>query len=51
VPPPQAELARHFDGPVIVLVDPALSPPGPGGRKDDRLDRWRDGVARDPWVE
>jgi len=21
------------------------------GTKDDRLDRWRDGVARDPWVE
>jgi len=25
--------------------------PGPGGNKDDRLARWRDSVARDPWVE
>jgi hypothetical protein len=49
--PPQAELAWHFDGPVIVLVDPALPPPGPDGHKDDRLERWRDGVARHPWVE
>lgn len=23
----------------------------PVGHKDDRLERWRDGVARDPWVE
>ena len=42
-------------GPAKLVVksidDPALPPPGPGGRKDDRLERWRDGVARDPWVE
>jgi carboxyl-terminal processing protease len=42
-------------GPAKLVIksidDPALPPPGPGGRKDDRLDRWRDGVARDPWVE
>jgi carboxyl-terminal processing protease len=31
---------------------PPPSSPGPGGRSsDDRLVRWRDGVARDPWVE
>jgi carboxyl-terminal processing protease len=33
------------------LDDPNLPPPGPGGKSDDRLARWRDGVARDPWVE
>jgi carboxyl-terminal processing protease len=26
-------------------------PPGPDGRVDDRLPRWRESVARDPWVE
>lgn len=26
-------------------------PPGPGGNHDDRLARWRDSVARDPWIE
>jgi len=26
-------------------------PPGPGGNRDDRYARWRDSVARDPWVE
>jgi carboxyl-terminal processing protease len=26
-------------------------PPGPGGASDDRLTRWRDNLARDPWVE
>jgi carboxyl-terminal processing protease len=25
--------------------------PGPGGRKDDRAIKWRDSLARDPWVE
>lgn len=25
--------------------------PGPGGRKDDRAEKWRDNLARDPWVE
>ncbi len=29
---------------------PAVAP-GPGGRVDDRLSKWRDGVARDPWIE
>ena len=42
-------------GPAKLVIksidDPALPPPGPGGRKDDRLERWRDGVAHDPWVE
>ncbi|HEY5923455.1 MAG TPA: carboxy terminal-processing peptidase [Kofleriaceae bacterium] len=25
--------------------------PGPGGRTDDRAVKWRDALARDPWVE
>lgn len=25
--------------------------PGPGGKPDDRATRWRDNVARDPWIE
>jgi carboxyl-terminal processing protease len=25
--------------------------PGPGGRTDDRAVKWRDSLARDPWVE
>jgi carboxyl-terminal processing protease len=33
------------------LDDPSLPPPGPGGKGDDRLARWRDTVARDPWIE
>ena len=33
------------------LDDPSLPPPGPGGKVDDRLARWRDTVARDPWIE
>ena len=39
---------------VKTLDDPALPAPGPGGKPgkaDDRLARWRDNVARDPWVE
>ncbi len=42
-------------GPAKLVIksidDPALPPPGPGGHKDDRLERWRDSVARDPWIE
>ena len=33
------------------LDDPNLPPPGPGGKNSDPLVRWRDGVARDPWIE
>jgi hypothetical protein len=33
------------------LDDPNLPPPGPGGKISDPLARWRDTVARDPWVE
>src|SRR5262249_49914234 len=36
---------------VKTLDDPNTPPPGPGGNKIDRLARWRDSVARDPWVE
>ena len=25
--------------------------PGPGGKTDDRAIKWRDSLARDPWVE
>jgi carboxyl-terminal processing protease len=33
------------------LDDPTLAPRPAGGKTDDRLERWRDGVARDPWLE
>lgn len=33
------------------LDEPAPPPAAPGGHSDDRLARWRDGVARDPWIE
>ncbi|HEY6173952.1 MAG TPA: carboxy terminal-processing peptidase, partial [Kofleriaceae bacterium] len=36
---------------VKTLDDPNTPPPGPGGNKVDRLARWRDSVARDPWIE
>jgi hypothetical protein len=25
--------------------------PGPGGKTDDRLTKWKDSLARDPWVD
>jgi carboxyl-terminal processing protease len=31
--------------------DAAKLAPGPGGKTDDRPTRWRDNLARDPWVE
>ena len=31
--------------------EPAPPPRAAGGKPDDRLERWRDGVARDPWIE
>jgi carboxyl-terminal processing protease len=30
---------------------PPPPPPGPGGKADDRLAKWRDNLARDPWVD
>ncbi|HEX3757090.1 MAG TPA: carboxy terminal-processing peptidase [Kofleriaceae bacterium] len=34
------------------LDDPNLPPPGPGGStRSDPLARWRESVARDPWIE
>jgi len=33
------------------LDDAAPIAPGPGGKTDDRLTRWRDGLSRDPWVD
>ena len=29
--------------------EPAIA--GPAGRKDTRLSKWRDGIARDPWID
>ena len=38
---------------VQTIEDPANghSAPGPGGKTDDRPAKWRDSLARDPWVE
>ncbi len=36
---------------VTTLDDPAPMAPGPGGKTDDRPAKWRDSLARDPWVE
>lgn len=36
---------------VTVLGESSESTPNPNGRTDDRLSRWRDNLARDPWVE
>lgn len=33
------------------LDDPAPTPRPAGGKPDDRLERWRDSIARDPWVD
>jgi carboxyl-terminal processing protease len=35
------------------IADPDAKPiePGPNGRTDDRATRWRENLARDPWVE
>jgi carboxyl-terminal processing protease len=42
-------------GPPLLAVksvgETAVPAPGPGGVPDDRLARWRDTVARDPWIE
>jgi carboxyl-terminal processing protease len=29
---------------------PAPLPPGPGGKVDDRVSKWREGISRDPWI-
>ncbi|HTR50134.1 MAG TPA: carboxy terminal-processing peptidase [Kofleriaceae bacterium] len=37
----------------VTTIDDAATPtvaPGPGVKVDDRATRWRDGLARDPWV-
>ncbi len=36
---------------VKTIDDPVPQAPGPGGKTDDRPARWRDNLARDPWVE
>ncbi len=39
---------------VKTIDDPAAPPPvapGPGGRADDRPQKWRDSLARDPWLD
>ncbi len=36
------------------IDDPAAPPPvapGPGGKTDDRAQKWRDSLARDPWLD
>jgi carboxyl-terminal processing protease len=38
---------------IVKSIDEPTPPPtpGPGGRSDDRLSRWRDSVARDLWID
>jgi carboxyl-terminal processing protease len=36
---------------VKALEDGPPVPAGPGGKTDDRLARWSDNLARDPWIE
>lgn len=39
---------------VKTVEDPAAAAPvapGPGGKPDDRAQKWRDNLARDPWLE
>ena len=43
--PPKLTVKPLEDSPA-----PATAP-GPGGRTDDRAVKWRDSLARDPWVE
>jgi len=37
----------------VTTIDDGTPPPqpGPNGKTDDRLARWRDNLARDPWVD
>jgi carboxyl-terminal processing protease len=36
---------------VTTLEDATAPAPSPGGKADDRLSRWKDSLARDPWVD
>jgi hypothetical protein len=36
---------------VTTLEDTPVPAPGPGGKTDDRLSKWKDALARDPWVD
>jgi carboxyl-terminal processing protease len=36
---------------VTTLEDTPAPAPGPGGKADDRLTKWKDSLARDPWVD
>ena len=36
---------------VTTVEDTAVTAPGPGGKTDDRVTRWKDSLARDPWVD
>lgn len=36
---------------VTTLEDTPVPAPGPGGKTDDRLTKWKDSLARDPWVD
>ncbi len=36
---------------VALLEEPAAAPAKPGDKVKGRLDKWRDDLARDPWVE
>jgi hypothetical protein len=46
---PAAFTVKTIDDPAAAAAPP---PPGPAGSKNaDRAARWRDNLARDPWVE
>jgi carboxyl-terminal processing protease len=50
VSPDLAKLAPRLT--VKSIDDPSATvAPSPNGKTDDRLDRWRSALARDPWVE
>jgi carboxyl-terminal processing protease len=36
---------------VVPLENPAPVAAGPNGRKDSRLTKWRDNLAKDPWID
>jgi carboxyl-terminal processing protease len=36
---------------VTTVEDTPVPAPGPGGKTDDRLTKWKDSLARDPWVD
>jgi carboxyl-terminal processing protease len=47
------DLRNAAPGLVVKALDESAPPPppGPDGKTDDRPSRWRDNLARDPWVE